>query len=181
VLCAIRGPSLDGLAVCPALLACRPKLNKGESRVKLMRGVATAVCVAFVSLSTSYAAPGPGVPNPAVYSQYPTRYSPSGVPEYGRVGGENYAVAGIINAGEPSIRVVYDDAIPGAHESAMSTLVALQASFAGFPQPGVIDGLHEVAYTAHYDGVQAQVYSAVGVSPAVSQAFNTNGLPLLYR
>jgi hypothetical protein len=141
-----------------------------------------------LALTTLVVDPGwaegvPGAVNPAAfpsYPNYPTRYSPAGVPEYGRVGGEQYTVAGIVNAGEPSIRVVYDETIPGTQQIAMTTLAAIQSHYAMYPQPGITDGLREAAYTAHFDGVQVQVYSNAPIAaPDVTSTIQSvNGLVL---
>jgi hypothetical protein len=41
----------------------------------------------------------------------------------------------------------------------MATVAKFQADFPTLSQPGVTTGLPEVGYSAHYDGVQVQVYS----------------------
>jgi hypothetical protein len=60
---------------------------------------------------------------PGAY-QCPKRFTSGGVPEYGRVGGGSWQVAGIVNAGEPSIRMVYHETVPGAQALAMQTYYA---------------------------------------------------------
>ena len=154
--------------------------------MKFTRFAATAAALAasatvlFAQLApVASAAPAPGAMAPWTYS-YPTRYTDSGVPEYGRIGQGVWQVAGIVNAGEPSIRVVYDQTVPGAYQTAMSTVYSFQSSFANLPQPGVTTGLREIGYTAHYDGVQVQVYSNNPIiSSAAATAFAQAGIPLI--
>ncbi|HEY1295754.1 MAG TPA: hypothetical protein VGJ60_21980 [Chloroflexota bacterium] len=154
--------------------------------MKLTRIAATAAALAasatllFIQLTpVTHAEAAPGAMAPWTYS-YPTRYTESGVPEYGRVGQGSWQVAGIVNAGEPSIRVVYDQTVPGAYQTAMATMYGFQSSFSNLPQPGVTTGLREIGYTAHYDGVQIQVYSNSPVlSSAAATAFAQAGIPLI--
>jgi hypothetical protein len=47
----------------------------------------------------------------------------------------------------------------GAYQAAMATMSRFQAKSSTLPQPSVTTGLPEVGYSAHYDGVQVQVYS----------------------
>jgi hypothetical protein len=100
----------------------------------------------------------PAVPNYGA----PTRYSAGGVPEYGLVGGEIWHVAGLVNFGEPTVGVVYDETMPGANTSAGQLVAALQAQMRqqGTSQPGVTTGLSEAGDTAHYkraaSGLQRQ-------------------------
>jgi hypothetical protein len=142
--------------------------------------LASAAILAAVQLApVANAAAAPGAIAPWTYA-YPTRYTPSGVPEYGLVGQGTWQVAGIVNAGEPSIRIVYDQTVPGAYQLAMQTVYQFQNSFNYLPQPGVTTGLHEIGYTAHYDGVQVQVYSDSPVmAGATSTAFAQAGVPLI--
>ena len=71
-----------------------------------------------------------------------TRYSPdSDVPEYGLVGTGDWQVAGMVNLGEPTMRVVYDASVPGARNLAMSVVNTDAAEYSYLPQPGVRDGL----------------------------------------
>ena len=146
----------------------------------LSAGLAAAAILAAVQLApAANAAPAPGAIAPWTYA-YPTRYTPTGVPEYGLVGQGTWQVAGIVNAGEPSIRVVYDQTVPGAYQLAMQTVYQFQNSFNYLAQPGVTTGLREVGYTAHYDGVQVQVYSNSPVmAGATSTAFAQAGVPLI--
>jgi hypothetical protein len=51
----------------------------------------------------------PAVPNYGA----PTRYSAGGVPEYDMVGSEIWQVAGLVNFGEPTVRMVYVEPVPG--------------------------------------------------------------------
>jgi hypothetical protein len=154
--------------------------------MKLPRIAAAAAAVlslaALVVLplgSVANAASAPGAINPAIYA-YPTHYTSDGTPEYGLYGAGTWQVAGIVNAGEPSFRVVYDQSVPGAYQSAMATVYQFQAAFPTLPQPGVTTGLREVGYTAHYDGVQIQVYSNLpSVSVTASTAFAQAGIPLI--
>lgn len=142
--------------------------------------LAASAAIVFTQLApAASAAPAPGAVAPWTYN-YPTRFTESGVPEYGRVGQGTWQVAGIVNAGEPSIRVVYDQTVPGAYQTAMSTVYSFQSSFSYLPQPGVTTGLREIGYTAHYDGVQVQVYSnSPVISSAASAAFAQAGIPLI--
>jgi len=152
--------------------------------MKLLRTTATAL-VACAGLTLTALSPlanaesAPGAISPSLYA-YPTHYDPEGVPEYGLFGHGQWQVAGVVNAGEPSLRVVYDQTVPGAYQSAIQTVYAMQADFPGVPQPGVTTGLREIGYTAHYDGVQIQVYSNVPqVSVAAATAFAQMGIPLI--
>ena len=62
----------------------------------------------------------------------------------------------------------------------MATVSEFQADFLMLPQPGVTTGLHEVGYSAHYDGVQVQVYSESSVlTDTISAALKNAGIPLL--
>jgi hypothetical protein len=99
---------------------------------------------------------------------YPNHISESGVPEFGPWGTGDWHEAGLINWGEPTVRVVYDASVPGSYATAMGYINrwTAQERTAGFPQPGTRDGLREVGYTAHYSGVQVQVY---GNNPSIDQ------------
>jgi hypothetical protein len=130
------------------------------------------ISVATLAVGNVQAEPAPGAlggpaPTGGIYTT-PTRISDDGVPEYGRVGRGTWQEAGIANAGEPSIRIVYDETVPGAREYANAMVNDLLSAgrSTGLREPGSRDGLNEVGYTAHYDGVQAQVYSN---SPYVGQ------------
>jgi hypothetical protein len=74
----------------------------------------------------------------------------------------DWQVAGYVNLGEPTVRVVYDATFPDGQAAgwAARLLEMLQARVPGLHQPGVTDGLPEVAYWAHIGGVQLQLYSA---------------------
>jgi hypothetical protein len=102
------------------------------------------------------------------YPQGPTRYTDSGVPEYGMVGQGVWQEAAVVNMGDPSIRIVYDQTVPGAHDQAMTYYYQLAAAMSSASQPGVTTGLHEVAHTAQFDGVQFQLYD--GNSPGAQWA-----------
>jgi hypothetical protein len=142
--------------------------------------LASATMLVVVQLApVANAAAAPGAIAPSTYT-YPTRYTDTGVPEYGLVGQGTWQVAGIVNAGEPSIRVVYDQTVPGAYQTAMQTVYQFQNSFNYVAQPGVTTGMREIGYTAHYDGVQVQVYSnSPTIAGAVSTAFAQAGVPLI--
>ena len=48
------------------------------------------------------------------------------------------------------------------------------------PQPGITTGLREVGHTAHYDGVQIQVYSNDQYpAAAICAIFDVCGIPLI--
>ncbi len=120
----------------------------------------------------------PVVPNYAA----PTRYSAGGVPEYGTVGSEVWQVAGLVNFGEPTVRVVYDETVPGAKAAAAQFVTAMQAEMRqqGYNQPGVTTGLSEVGDTAHYNGVQLQVYSDTpSMDRMVLAIFAGYGMPIM--
>ena len=112
----------------------------------------------------------------------PTRMTDDGVAEYGLVGQGQWQVAGLINFGEPTVRVVYDQTVPGAQSQAQQLVLVLQSTMRsnGYSQPGSIAGLTEVGYTAHYDGVQLQVF---GDNPGIDQflinTFAAYGMPFL--
>src|SRR5689334_7332767 len=81
-----------------------------------------------------------------------THWTPDGTPEYGLWGNNvDWQVAGIVNIGEPSIRVVYDTSVPGSYQQAMATVRTWQSNYSNLQQPGVTTGLREVGYTAHYN------------------------------
>ncbi len=120
----------------------------------------------------------PAVPNYGV----PTRISAGGVPEYGMVGSEIWQVAGLVNFGEPTVRVVYDQTVPGAQATANQLVVSMQAQMRqqGYNQPGVTTGLSEVADTAHYNGVQLQVYGDnASVDGMLLNTFAAYGMPIM--
>ena len=102
------------------------------------------------------------------------------MPEYGRVGSGSWQVAGLVNMGEPTMRIVYDQTVPGAQARAMSDVYQMQADYPYVQQPGVTTGLREVGYSAHYDGVQFQV---CGDNPYIDSQVSANmaaaGLPLI--
>jgi hypothetical protein len=161
-------------------------MKKMTVPVKIPRIAAAAAAVlslaALVVLplgSVANAASAPGAINPAIYA-YPTHYTTDGTPEYGTYGSGNWQVAGLVNIGEPTLRVVYDASVPGAYQQAMATVYEFQAQAPSLPQPGVTTGLREVGYTAHYNGVQIQVYSNLpSVSVTASTAFAQAGIPLI--
>jgi hypothetical protein len=151
------------------------------SRFLIVRiaGVAAAVIAAtFAATSSVAAAPAPNSASPSYYG--PTSYSPAGVPQYGLVGQGVWQVAGIVNAGEPSIRIVYDQTVPGARDRAMSYYYQFTSTLYQFSQPGIVTGLRQVGYTAHYDGVQVQLW---GDNPYIDQqyvdSFAAAGIPLI--
>jgi hypothetical protein len=111
----------------------------------------------------------------------PTHCTDGGVPEYGAWGTNvDWQVAGIVNIGEPSIRVVYDTSVPGSYQQALATVRAWQSNYSNLQQPGVTSDLKEVGYTAHYNGVQVQVFSnRPSVSVAAATAFAQAGTPLI--
>jgi len=158
----------------------RPTSMKLARLATVSTVLASAAVLAVVQLApVANAAAAPGAIAPWTYV-YATRYTESGVPEYGLVGQGSWQVAGIVNAGEPSIRVVYDQTVTGAYQLAMQTVYQFQNSFYYLAQPGVTTGLHELGYTAHYDGVQVQVYSNSPVmAEAASTAFAQAGIPLI--
>ena len=114
-------------------------------------------------------APATGPINPGRYTS-PNHYASNGTPEYGVYGSGDWQVAGIVNAGEPSFRIVYDKSVPTAYQTAMATVSELQADFPSLQQPGVTTGLKEVGYSAHYDGVQVQAYSESPALPGTAAA-----------
>ena len=120
--------------------------------------------------------------NPDAYNlSYPSHVTADGTPEYGLWGNNvSWQVAGIVNIGEPSIRIVYDTSVPGAYMKALAMVNTWQSNYLYLPQPGVTTGLREVGYTAHYDGVQIQVYSNLpALSAAATTAFAQAGMPLI--
>lgn len=147
--------------------------------IRLVAAVAAAASIAAVMALPITASAAPANPTP-IYSSYPTRISESGVPEYGRVGQGVWQVAGLVNMGEPTMRIVYDQTVPGAQASAMSDVYQLQSSFSTVPQPGTTSGLREVGYSAHYDGVQFQVWgNNTYIDSQVSTAMAQAGMPLI--
>jgi hypothetical protein len=126
------------------------------------------------------AAAAPGAINPASYGSSPGHYASNGTPEYGQYGSGNWQVAGLVNIGEPTLRIVYDQSVPGAYQAAMATVSEFQADFPTLPQPGVTTGLHEVGYSAHYDGVQVQAYSdSPALAGTASTALEKAGISLI--
>src|SRR3569833_1243431 len=73
---------------------------------------------------------------------------------------EQWSLAGDVNVGDPTLRIVYDTNYPGARTRALSLTSQLQGRFAsyGYAQPGVISGLTEIGYSDHIAGVQIQLY-----------------------
>jgi hypothetical protein len=45
---------------------------------------------------------------------------------------------------EPTLRIVYDQSVPGAYQAAMATVSEFRAKFPNLQQPGVTTGLREV-------------------------------------
>ena len=110
-----------------------------------------------------------------------TSYSSDGTPQFGYVGQGQWQVAGLVNMGEPTIRIVYDQTVPGAYAAAMSDVYQLESVYPTLQQPGVTTGLREVGYSAQYNGVQVQVWGNnpsidTGVTSSLAQA----GLPLIH-
>jgi hypothetical protein len=90
-----------------------------------------------------------------------------------------WQVAGLVNVGEPTLRIVYDTSYPGASGRAHAIVAYLQAKFSDLSQPGVIDGLMEVGYSEHIDGVQVQLYGdAPYVDAAYYQVLEDSGIPM---
>ena len=59
-----------------------------------------------------------------------THWTADGTPEYGLWGSNvDWQVAGIVNIGEPSIRVVYDTSVPGSYQQAMTTVRSWQSNY----------------------------------------------------
>jgi hypothetical protein len=101
-------------------------------------------------------------------------YPPAVVPA-----GGIWQIAGLVNVGEPTIRVVYDQNYPGAYDRAIATVAYLQGRYSYLPQPGQTTGLQEVGYTAHLNGIQLQLYSnSAFVAGEYVQLFADAGLPL---
>jgi hypothetical protein len=128
--------------------------------MKLVRITATAAAVVAAATLAQGVTHAEGAPPLGMgsYPQGPTRYTDSGVPEYGVVGQGVWQEAAIVNMGDPSIRIIYDQTVPGAHDRAMSDYYQLAAAMSSDSQPGVTTDLHEVAHTAYYDGVQLQLF-----------------------
>jgi hypothetical protein len=104
----------------------------------------------------------------------------SSVPRYGQVGQGVWQVASIVNVGEPSLRIVYDQTLPGAYQSAMAAVYGVQSAFPTLSQPGTTGGLREIGYSAQVNGVQVQLYGTGSfVDGAWSQALTDHGLPLI--
>jgi hypothetical protein len=144
--------------------------------------VSVALLAASHLSGVANAEPAAATVNPiGATSLSPIHYAPDGTPEYGVWGTDvDWQVAGIVNIGEPSIRVVYDTSVPGSYQQALATVRAWQSNYSDLQQPGVTTGLREVGYTAHYNGVQVQVFSNLpSVSAAASTAFAQAGTPLI--
>ena len=139
---------------------------------------ATLTAAALVAAHPNSASAASAVSGSAVYP--PTRYTPGGVPEYGLVGQGTWQVAGIVNLGEPSLRIVYDETVPGARDRALSCYYQLTGTLYELPQPGITTGLRQVGYSAHYDGVQFQLWgSNAYVDQQYANLFAAYGLPLI--
>jgi hypothetical protein len=72
---------------------------------------------------------------------------------------DTWEVAGLVNLGEPTLRVVYDTSVFGSRGRAQGLVRDLQNQFWYLDQPGTTAGLMQVAYSDHIDGVQIQLYS----------------------
>jgi hypothetical protein len=70
-----------------------------------------------------------------------------------------WQVAGLVNIGEPTLRVVYDTNVPGSRVRALEIVSTMRSEFWYMSQPGSIAGLMQVGYSDHYGGVQIQLYS----------------------
>ena len=79
-----------------------------------------------------------------------------------------WQVAGIVNLGEPSMRIVYDQSVPGARDRALAVYYQMTGELYSLGQPGVTTGLSQVGYSAHYDGVQMQLW---GNNPYIDEQF----------
>jgi hypothetical protein len=80
---------------------------------------------------------------------------------------------------------VYDASFPdgGAPRRAARIMDMLQGRVPVLSQPGVVNGLFEVAYSAHIGGVQLQLYSGAKTMAAddnvlATQLFRDAGLPI---
>jgi hypothetical protein len=90
------------------------------------------------------AAVTPGAIKLAIYGPSPSHYASNGTPEYGQYGSGNWQVAGLVNIGEPTLRIVYDQSVPGAYQAATAIVSEFRAKFPNLQQPGVTTGLREV-------------------------------------
>lgn len=89
-----------------------------------------------------------------------------------------WKVAGIVNIGEPSIRVVYDTSVGGSATRASDVVNLLKNQYRALPQPGVIQGLKEVAYSAHVEGVQIQLWGTPYLDDSYYRALQKAGIPM---
>jgi hypothetical protein len=141
-----------------------------QEDMKLTRIAATAAAIVAVATfafhGVTNAEGAPKGMSAGSYPQGPTRYTASGVPEYGMVGQGVWQEAAVVNLGDPSIRIVYDQTIPGAHDQAMAYYNQLAAAIYAQSQPGVTTGLQEVAHTANFEGVQFQLYDNTNAAGA---------------
>jgi hypothetical protein len=131
--------------------------------------------------------PSPPKPNPTPPPTPvpPTPTAPSQVPATAVRGGADWQVAGYVNIGEPTIRVAYDPMFPDGRAIVRASRIIsiLQSRVPQLRQPGRIDGLPEVAYSARIGGVQLQLYSDTGTMAAAHDVFATHlfrdaGLPI---
>ena len=72
---------------------------------------------------------------------------------------EGWQVAGLVNIGEPTLRIVYDTSIYGSRARALQLVHSFQNEFWYLEQPGSTAGLMQVGYSDHMLGVQIQLYS----------------------
>jgi hypothetical protein len=90
-----------------------------------------------------------------------------------------WQVAGMVNLGEPTLRVVYDTSVPGSRDRALSAVSYLQGRYSSLPQPGSTAGLTEVGYSQYIDGLQVKLYSnSPFVAGQYTQLLADAGLPL---
>jgi hypothetical protein len=139
---------------------------------------AAASLVALVALPLGVDAASAASSSPALLPL--TSYSSDGTPQFGRVGQGIWQVAGLVNMGEPTMRIVYDQTVPGAYATAMSDVYQMEAASPTLQQPGVTTGLREVGYSAQYNGVQYQVWgNNAYIDSATTSAMAQAGMPLI--
>ena len=69
---------------------------------------------------------------------------------------------------------------PGARDRALSNYYQLTGALYHVSQPGVTTGLRQVGYSAHYDGVQFQLWgSNAYIDQQYVDLFAASGLPLI--
>src|SRR5262249_9618375 len=112
-----------------------PRAVLHMNRFKLATTISSFALLGALAFATVPASADAAPAAPVSAAGYPTRYTESGVPEYGLVGQGIWQVAGIVNVGEPSVRIVYDQTVPGAHDRAMSAYYQMTSQLYQLQQP----------------------------------------------